>query len=178
LKFSENNFFRIFLLHLRLPLFTPFIPSPLKHRIVTFYIRNGTDLKTQTFHCVRTALTRTRRQRRLLLSTPRSCRRAGAMRHLPPVCITASTAHCFATSPDTQSTKVVISHRPRALQTHCNYLHVCTVHQQYQSTFYFHNDAHNYKITGILKHLKFRRSLRHVSFHAGTIIREPFFVLS
>jgi hypothetical protein len=47
-------------------------------------------------------------------------------------------------------------------------LHVCTVHQQYQSTFYFHNEAHNYKITGILKHLKFRHSLRHVSGHAGT----------
>ena len=29
-------------------------------------------------------------------------------------------------------------------------------------------DAHNYKIIGILKQLKFRLSLRHVSFHAGT----------
>jgi hypothetical protein len=28
------------------------------------------------------------------------------------------------------------------------------VHQQYQSTFLFHNDAHNHKITGILKQLK------------------------
>jgi hypothetical protein len=34
----------------------------------------------------------------------------------------------------------------------------------------FHNDAHNYKITGILKQLKFQ----HVSVHAGTNIREPF----
>jgi hypothetical protein len=32
----------------------------------------------------------------------------------------------------------------------------------------FRNDAHNYKITGILKLLKFRRSLRHVSVHAGS----------
>jgi hypothetical protein len=40
--------------------------------------------------------------------------------------------------------------------------------------FIFHNYAHSYKITGILKQLKFRRSLRHVSVHAGTIIREPF----
>jgi hypothetical protein len=43
---------------------------------------------------------------------------------------------------------------------------------------FFHNDAHNYKITGILKQLKLRWSLRHVSVHTGTIIREPFFVLS
>jgi hypothetical protein len=42
----------------------------------------------------------------------------------------------------------------------------------------FHNDAHNFKITGILKQLKFRRSLRHVLVHAGTIIREPFLCLA
>jgi hypothetical protein len=42
----------------------------------------------------------------------------------------------------------------------------------------FHNDAHNYKITGILKQLKFQRSLRHVLIHAGTIIREPFLCLA
>jgi hypothetical protein len=35
-------------------------------------------------------------------------------------------------------------------------------------------DAHNYKIIGILKQLKFRLSLRHVSVHAGIIIREFF----
>jgi hypothetical protein len=35
-------------------------------------------------------------------------------------------------------------------------------------------DAHNYKIIGILKQLKFRQLLRHVSVHAGTIIRELF----
>jgi hypothetical protein len=35
-------------------------------------------------------------------------------------------------------------------------------------------DAHNYKIIGILKQLKFRLSLRHVSVHAGTTIREIF----
>jgi len=32
--------------------------------------------------------------------------------------------------------------------------------------------AHNYKITGILKQLKFRLWFRHVSVHAGTIFRE------
>jgi hypothetical protein len=54
-------------------------------------------------------------------------------------------------------------------------LHVCTVHQPYQSTFLlFQTDAHNYKIIGIIKQLKFRLSLRHVSVHAGTIIRELF----
>jgi hypothetical protein len=41
-----------------------------------------------------------------------------------------------------------------------------------KALFIFHNDAHSYKITGILKQLQFRRSLRHVSLHAGTIIRE------
>jgi len=42
-----------------------------------------------------------------------------------------------------------------------------------QSTFLlFQTDAHDYKIIGILKQLKFRLSLRHVSVHAGTIIRE------
>ena len=57
----------------------------------------------------------------------------------------------------------------------CYNLHVCTVHQQYQSTFLlFQTDAHNYKIIGILKQLKFRLSLRHVSVHARTIIRELF----
>jgi len=35
-------------------------------------------------------------------------------------------------------------------------------------------DAHNCKIIGILKQLKFRLSLRHVSVNAGTIIRELF----
>ena len=35
-------------------------------------------------------------------------------------------------------------------------------------------DAHNYKIIGILNQLKFRLSLRHVSVHAGAIIRELF----
>jgi hypothetical protein len=35
-------------------------------------------------------------------------------------------------------------------------------------------DAHNYKITGMLKQLKFRQLLRHVSVHGGTIIRELF----
>jgi len=49
------------------------------------------------------------------------------------------------------------------------------VHQQYQGTFLlFQTDAHNYIIIGILKQLKFRLSLRHVSVYAGTIIRELF----
>jgi hypothetical protein len=43
-----------------------------------------------------------------------------------------------------------------------------------KALFIIPTDAHNYKITGILKQLKFRLSLRHVSVHAGTIIREPF----
>jgi hypothetical protein len=42
----------------------------------------------------------------------------------------------------------------------------------------FHNDAHNHKITVILKQLKIPRSLRHVSVHVGTIIREPFLCLA
>ena len=33
-------------------------------------------------------------------------------------------------------------------------------------------DAHNYKIIGTLKQLKFQLSLRYVSVHAGTIFRE------
>jgi hypothetical protein len=43
---------------------------------------------------------------------------------------------------------------------------------------FFHNGAHNCKITGILKQLKFRRSLQHVLVHSGTIIREPFLCLA
>jgi hypothetical protein len=35
-------------------------------------------------------------------------------------------------------------------------------------------DAHNYKITGMLKQLKFPQLLRHVSVQSGTIIRELF----
>jgi hypothetical protein len=57
-------------------------------------------------------------------------------------------------------------------------LHVCKPTMDSNHFLLFHNDAHNYKITGILKQLKFRRSLRHVSVHAGTIIREPFVCLS
>ena len=40
--------------------------------------------------------------------------------------------------------------------------------------FIIPTDAHNYKITGMLKQLKFPQFLRHVSVHAGTIIRELF----
>jgi len=54
-------------------------------------------------------------------------------------------------------------------------LHVCTVHQQYQSTFFINPTvAHNYKITGMLKQLKFSQLLQHVSAHSGAIIRELF----
>ena len=67
------------------------------------------------------------------------------------------------------------SHWRTFLNTCVCFLQVCTVHQQYQGTFLlFQIDAHNYKIIGILKQLKFRLSLRHVSVHAGTIIRERF----
>jgi hypothetical protein len=48
----------------------------------------------------------------------------------------------------------------------------------YKALFIIPTDAHNYKITGILKQLKFRLSLRHVSVHAGTIIRETFLCLA
>jgi hypothetical protein len=47
-----------------------------------------------------------------------------------------------------------------------------------KALFIIPTDAHSYKITGILKQLKFRLSLRHVSVHAGTVIREPFFFLA
>jgi hypothetical protein len=47
-----------------------------------------------------------------------------------------------------------------------------------KALFIVPTDAHNYKITGILKQLKFRLSLRHVSVQAGTIIREPFLCLA
>ena len=38
----------------------------------------------------------------------------------------------------------------------------------------FQTDAQNYKIVGILKQIKFRLPLRHVSVHTGTIIGELF----
>jgi len=43
-------------------------------------------------------------------------------------------------------------------------------------THFFINptEAHNYKITGMLRQLKFPQLLRHVSVHSGTIIRELF----
>ena len=43
-----------------------------------------------------------------------------------------------------------------------------------KALFIIPTDAHNYKITGMLKQLKFRQLLRHVSVHAGTIIRDLF----
>jgi hypothetical protein len=43
-----------------------------------------------------------------------------------------------------------------------------------KALFIIPTDTHNYKITGMLKQLKFRQLLRHVSVHAGTIIRELF----
>jgi hypothetical protein len=47
-----------------------------------------------------------------------------------------------------------------------------------KALFIIPTDAHNYKITRILKQSKLRPSLRHASVHAGTIIREPFFCLA
>jgi hypothetical protein len=47
--------------------------------------------------------------------------------------------------------KVYLSAQTNKISIHN--LHVCTVHQQYQSILLFHNDAHNHKITGILKQL-------------------------
>ena len=38
--------------------------------------------------------------------------------------------------------------------------------------FIIPTDAHNYKIAGMLKQLKFPQLLQHVSVHAGTIFRE------
>ena len=51
-----------------------------------------------------------------------------------------------------------------------------TIHAILTTKQFFINptDAHYYKITGILKQLKFRQLLRHVSVHSGTIIRELF----
>jgi len=43
-----------------------------------------------------------------------------------------------------------------------------------KTQFIIPNDAHDYKIIGMLKELKFRQLLRCVSVHAGTIIRELF----
>ena len=43
-----------------------------------------------------------------------------------------------------------------------------------KALFIIPTDSHNYKITGMLKQLKFPQLLRHVSVHAGTIIRELF----
>ena len=55
----------------------------------------------------------------------------------------------------------------KTVHINTNNLHVCTVHQQYQGTFLlFQTDVHNYKIIVMLKQLKFRLSLRHVSVQA------------
>jgi len=43
-----------------------------------------------------------------------------------------------------------------------------------KTLFIVPTDARNYKIIEMLKQLKFRQLLRHVSVHAGTIIRELF----
>jgi len=43
---------------------------------------------------------------------------------------------------------------------------------EFKALFIIPTDAHNYKNTKMLKQLKFRQLLRHVSVHAGTIIRE------
>lgn len=114
ISFASSSFTTFFL---SLP------PSSISTKTPHSYILRSKwhSFKTQTFHCVRTTLTNTHMQHRPLLSTRRRCRRAGEMGHLPPARITSSTARGFATSPDTHCTRVVISHRPRALQTQCNY---------------------------------------------------------
>jgi hypothetical protein len=43
-----------------------------------------------------------------------------------------------------------------------------------KALFINQTDAQNYKITGMLKQLKFPQFLRHVSVQSGTIIRELF----
>ena len=43
-----------------------------------------------------------------------------------------------------------------------------------KAIFINQTDAHIYKITGMLKQLKFPQLLRHVSVHSGTINRELF----
>jgi len=43
-----------------------------------------------------------------------------------------------------------------------------------KALFIIRTDTHNYKITGMLRQLKFRPLLRHVSVHARTIIGELF----
>jgi hypothetical protein len=45
---------------------------------------------------------------------------------------------------------------------------------QVKALFIIPSDAHNYKITGMLKQLKFPQLPRHVSVQSGTIITEPF----
>jgi len=55
------------------------------------------------------------------------------------------------------------------------YLKRITIKGEYwlsKALFINPTDAHNYKITGILKQLKFPQLLQHVSVHSGTIIRE------
>ena len=54
-------------------------------------------------------------------------------------------------------------------------VHVCTVHQQYQSTFLLIQLMHTIiKSQKYSKQLKFPQLLRHVSVHSGTIIMELF----
>jgi len=43
-----------------------------------------------------------------------------------------------------------------------------------KTLFVIPTDAHNYKIIGVLKQLKFPQLFRYVSVHAGAIIRELF----
>jgi hypothetical protein len=43
-----------------------------------------------------------------------------------------------------------------------------------KAPFIIPTDAHNYKITGMLKQLKFPQLLRHVSIQSGAIMRELF----
>ena len=49
-----------------------------------------------------------------------------------------------------------------------------SVNKTERALFVNPTDAHIYKITGMLKQLKFPQLLRHVSVHSGTIIRDLF----
>jgi hypothetical protein len=48
------------------------------------------------------------------------------------------------------------------------------INKGFYTLFVIPTDAHYYKVIGMLKQLKSRQLLQHVSVHVGTIIRESF----
>jgi hypothetical protein len=64
------------------------------------------------------------------------------------------------------------ANRKRCIYNNNNNLH--KIEQLTKHFFIIPTDAHNYKITGMFKQLKFPQLLQHVSVHTGTIIRELF----